>query len=569
MECLLDRIFARPLLASLLVGTAIHLLNITGYLLFYSAESVYNYLFASISATPLHLLITGAIPYAIPYLVTTIGGRITHKKIEGILAQFPGMNPDIILRFSNTMELDYINPAGTIFIEHHPRLLKSPIQLLPPETVSDLLEHGCQNRTISVDAQHEGCIINFNLRGDAEGNLFLTGRDVTDARRLQQRVNAVAEEMRALTDFLDQSMSQFDPFRFELFTHLEGLLHQLLAAVPASPLNHPSHLLIIKQEGDGFIGHIYAQQGQRLVLDPNAIQFGAADSHYMATAGVDDVIYANLKHSSEATEEFQQHFHPQVRAIVGTIRSFATYRGGGTAVIGFFNGAAIDHNDATIIKGIAIVAESLHRISTQSQQIEAAFVYTMDALARASEANDEDTGSHIVRLNEYAAALAQEMGLDDEFIQTIHYSAQMHDVGKIHVHPDILKKPGRLTDEEFRLMQAHPSYGAKILGDSPKTKMAADIAHYHHERYNGGGYPFGIKGEAIPLAARIVAIADVYDALRQQRVYKPAFDHNRACQIILEGDGRTDPHHLDPRVLQAFRNIESQMATIFERLQGR
>lgn len=112
-------------------------------------------------------------------------------------------------------------------------------------------------------------------------------------------------------------------------------------------------------------------------------------------------------------------------------------------------------------------------------------------------------------------------------------------------------------------MKAHPVYGARILGDSPRLIMAREIALHHHEKYNGTGYPHGIKGDAIPLSARIVALADVYDALRQKRVYKPAFSHDKAVNIITEGDGRTLPDDFDPQVLAAFSRIKKKLDYTF------
>jgi HD-GYP domain-containing protein (c-di-GMP phosphodiesterase class II) len=143
----------------------------------------------------------------------------------------------------------------------------------------------------------------------------------------------------------------------------------------------------------------------------------------------------------------------------------------------------------------------------------------------------------------------------------------MHDVGKIHIDPAILKKPGKLTDAEFKIITTHPIIGSKILGDSPYLAMAAEIALNHHEKFNGKGYPHGLKGEEIPLSARIVAIADVYDALRQERVYKPAFSHEKSIQIITEGDGRTSPEDFDPDVLQAFIKSGNKLREIFEKYQ--
>ncbi|QEP45184.1 HD domain-containing protein [Ectothiorhodospiraceae bacterium BW-2] len=286
--------------------------------------------------------------------------------------------------------------------------------------------------------------------------------------------------------------------------------------------------------------------------------------------GQSGLFFAGWDSQQETLAQFQQRFNPQIRHhIGGEIRFYAIYKSGATQVISYFEDKIPEVHDAPVLRAITVIAESLRRISEQSRQIEEAFLYTLDALARASEANDEDTGAHILRLNEYSYALAVEMGLERNFCRTIRYSAMMHDVGKIHIHPDILKKPGRLTEQEFHIMQAHPIYGAKILGDSPQMAMAAEIARYHHEKYHGGGYPFGLKGEAIPLSARIVALADVYDALRQKRVYKPAFSHAKAVDIIVNGDGRTEPEHFDPEVLAAFKRIHNQMDDIFSTLQDR
>jgi len=192
--------------------------------------------------------------------------------------------------------------------------------------------------------------------------------------------------------------------------------------------------------------------------------------------------------------------------------------------------------------------------------------YIIFSLARAAEANDEDTGNHILRVGEYCSVLALELGLPAATVYALRLQATLHDVGKIHVSPAILKKNGSLTDEEWLEMKLHPRYGSKIIGDHPMLMLAKEIALAHHERWDGGGYPFGLKGDEIPLVARIMNIADQYDALRSKRVYKPAFDHAKTCSIILEGDGRTKPEHFDPEVLAAFKNTTAAFEQIYERL---
>lgn len=200
---------------------------------------------------------------------------------------------------------------------------------------------------------------------------------------------------------------------------------------------------------------------------------------------------------------------------------------------------------------------------TQVMEVERAFLYTVGALARAAEFHDEDTGNHILRVGEYSKALARALGYNASFVRTIAYSARMHDVGKLYVHPDILKKPGRLSREEWREIKMHTIHGPRILGDDPRLAMAREVAASHHERWDGSGYPHGLRGKEIPLSARIVAVADVYDALRCRRPYKPSFDHETTLGIMLKGDDRSNPSHFDPRVLEAFGDIHGTMNDIF------
>ena len=193
-----------------------------------------------------------------------------------------------------------------------------------------------------------------------------------------------------------------------------------------------------------------------------------------------------------------------------------------------------------------------------------AFAYTMYSLARASEANDEDTGNHILRVGEYCAIVAQRLGLGEQVVQSIKLQATLHDVGKVDTPSEILKKPSELDPEEWDVMRLHTVKGAKIIGDHPKFSIARQIALSHHERWDGSGYPFGCAGDRIPLEGRIMNIADQYDALRNARVYKPALDHATTVRIIIEGDERTMPHHFDPKVLKAFVETASLFEEVYE-----
>ena len=208
------------------------------------------------------------------------------------------------------------------------------------------------------------------------------------------------------------------------------------------------------------------------------------------------------------------------------------------------------------------------RINTLKDQTEEAFQISIRLLARAAELHDEDTGNHIVRVNEYAYMLAQKYGMPAEFCDEIRYSAQLHDVGKMSVDSAVLKKKGRLTPEERQEMNLHPQYGHQILLQSDRLKMAAEIALCHHEKWDGTGYPRGLKGDEIPLSARLVQLADVYDALRSPRPYKSGYSHDEAYRIIVEGDERINPlAHFDPKLIDLFKRHHRDMDRIWNELQ--
>jgi putative two-component system response regulator len=179
---------------------------------------------------------------------------------------------------------------------------------------------------------------------------------------------------------------------------------------------------------------------------------------------------------------------------------------------------------------------------------------------------DVETGSHICRVGRYSAAVGRHLNLSSEQASEIAAAALMHDVGKVGLPPAILQKPGGLTDQERRRMETHTTIGAELLGESssPLVRTACAIAMTHHERWDGTGYPLRLKREEIPLAGRIVMLADQYDALRSARCYKPAFSHGRTAETILRGDGRTRPEHFDPQLLDAFRALEKEFDAVYE-----
>jgi len=197
------------------------------------------------------------------------------------------------------------------------------------------------------------------------------------------------------------------------------------------------------------------------------------------------------------------------------------------------------------------------------------------SLARLAESRDTETGQHLERVRQYSRRLAQEMSklpefahvIDGEFVRLIYQTSPLHDIGKVGIPDGVLLKPGKLTKDEFEVMKKHTILGAETLDAAlkqfPKAQflqMARDIAMAHHEKWNGSGYPYGISGNEIPLSARIVAVADVYDALTTRRIYKDAFSTEYAEQVIREGSGK----HFDPEVVQAFEACKKDFVRFVE-----
>ncbi len=206
------------------------------------------------------------------------------------------------------------------------------------------------------------------------------------------------------------------------------------------------------------------------------------------------------------------------------------------------------------------------RVRERTADLQENYLETIFIMTRAAEHKDDDTGAHVQRISHYASALARLLGQDEDFIDRMFFASPMHDIGKIGIPDHVLLKPGGFTPEEWEIMKGHAAMGAVILGNgkSRYLKMGAEIALNHHERWDGSGYPHGKRGEEIPLTARIMNICDIYDALRSKRPYKPAFDHEKAVDILTQGDGRTQPEHFSPPILAVFQKNHLLFRDIFE-----
>lgn len=217
------------------------------------------------------------------------------------------------------------------------------------------------------------------------------------------------------------------------------------------------------------------------------------------------------------------------------------------------------------------------RVREQVWQITRGHLGTIFAMSKLAESRDPETGEHLERMREYCKILACQLGtismyasdLDESYIENIYWASPLHDIGKVGIPDHILLKPGKLTDDEFDVIKTHSTIGAETLQavfkqcpDNDFIRMGIEIAESHHEKWDGSGYPHNLSGRDIPLAGRIVALGDVYDALTSKRCYKDAFSHEKSQEIVLKGRGT----HFDPDIVEAFLSSEKKFVSVRERI---
>ncbi len=242
----------------------------------------------------------------------------------------------------------------------------------------------------------------------------------------------------------------------------------------------------------------------------------------------------------------------------------------------FFSSVTRDIYTAEHVRFLETLADSIAVCFSQNIFIDELLISGLTALAKLVESRDEDTGNHLERMKEYSRAIAGFLSVDNcypetisaDFIRDINNFSPMHDIGKVGVRDEILLKPGKLTPEEFEEMKKHPKFGADVLRTAEASierqnrsmfKMGIEIAEGHHEKWNGSGYPYGKSGQSIPLSARIVAVADVLDALTSKRPYKRAFPFEESFEIIVSDSGR----HFDPVIVDSLIRHKSELYELY------
>ena len=389
-------------------------------------------------------------------------------------------------------------------------------------------------------------------------------RALLKIKDLNARLASVYNDITNMISFEEAMVMSFSPLTFDFLTKIDELVNHILRNKP-DMTDKPEVVLV------GFVDDKNMWQWYRFDAVPRFMNMTWIKKDIFHSIPKPVGCETRIFYTNEQEGEISTHQQliEQLRSLpLKKVSNMVGVSSEMFCIIALNYGKVVSRYDAEILNSSVMQSLFMKSLALRVKETESAFEYLVFALGRAAEATDYDTGNHVQRIGEYCATIARGIGMSEKFSNIIRIQATLHDVGKIRIHTDILKNPKRLTTEEYDEIKKHPLTGATILGDHARLKLAKKIALSHHERWDGSGYPYGLKGDQIPLEGRILTIADQYDVMRSPRAYKPAFDHEKTCEIILKGDGRTMPQHFDPQVLRAFKETASQFEKIYERLKG-
>lgn len=389
-------------------------------------------------------------------------------------------------------------------------------------------------------------------------------------RRVHKKLESLAKErffqgalasIDDLSSFGETILEILDPLKYDWLKSLDLIVGQILQERGKGILK-PSRVLLGWQKEDGkWSWLVYEAPFGRLDREEMHLSH---DEEIILSARGDRCSYflnegeLSMSEMLPLTAFFERRYH--------IARNVVVYRSSRLCAFALNYDGPVSEVEALVLKSLGTQGRFLLSLSDQIQATEEAFNYFIDSLTRAAESNDDNTGNHILRVGRYAAFIADKLGLPELFIKTITVAARIHDVGKVRVNPQILRKPGSLSIAEWEMNMRHTLWGAEIIGMHPRLGMARQIALTHHEKWDGTGYPRGLKGESIPIEGRIVAMADAYDALRSPRAHKRSYQHKEVVWVLTKGDGRTSPDHFDPLILQLFQDNHKWFAQLYDEM---
>ncbi|MCX8033958.1 MAG: response regulator [Thermodesulfovibrio sp.] len=435
-------------------------------------------------------------------------------------------------------------------LKEHPKYKKIPLLMLVSFTSPD-------ERIKSFMAKADGVI--FKPFNEREVNAII--EKFAETKKNNELLYGTLENIVTIIDHTENTIQNFNPLNFKFSESIDDLIAHLIRKV--SEIEDKPAMAIVGFSDKGKTWESYQYEYVFGELNKYKINLDFSSIFQLPKEGEIIKVFLNRhdfeKEDFKKIEEKLSSFRIVVRNIVGFISR-------NLCLLALNYKREVNEYDANLINILVNQCLFFRTIAKQIQRLEEASSYAIYSLARASEANDEDPKKHIFRIGEYSALIAKKLGFEEKLVRRIKTQSALHDVGKIYIPSEILKKQSKLTDEEWAIVKKHPIYGAQIIGNHPLFSMARNIALTHHERWDGTGYPKGLSKEEIPIEGRIVALCDIYDTLRIDRPYRKGFDHKTTVEIITKGDGRTLPSHFDPKILDIFKRNEAHFEEIFEKM---
>jgi response regulator RpfG family c-di-GMP phosphodiesterase len=398
-----------------------------------------------------------------------------------------------------------------------------------------------------------------------QGEVLARIKLLLQMKELHDRLGQAYASVTSLAAFGEETIKYFDPLNFALMPNIDRLVGQIIRQT-IETVDRPQIFIVSVWTDAGWKWYYYEAPFKELTR--REFEIDTQNSLLLPGKGNSAILYATrTEFAAKGLLAFVTclESHPLLTAAIENLFCFLSAE---LCVFAANYGRDVGAYDSAILNTLATQSLLFKLLSDQVRQNEEEVVHTVNALLRAAASHEVDLDNHALRIGEFCALLARKLGLNENFIRAIQLQSRLHDVGNIFIPIEILKKKGVPNFKEWEIIRTHTQFGAQIIGDHPRLAMAHAIALSHHENWDGSGYPRWLKGEQIPLAARIASLADRYDVLRTVRPYKPAMDHKTVCEKISRGDERIKPEFFAPDVLKAFQELAPQFEEIFERVKG-
>ena len=490
------------------------------------------------------------------------------------MSMFPDSTGDFILEWEKEHGITYFNQAVKNFLSSNGNSRLKPENVLPRDYEKHMEKLVGTQRTLrQVEANLSGRTMSYTFipYETDDRRVMILGRDVSGTRQLESEIDSAYDRTRNILNLIEGILREMRFMDLEEEMDVRPAVQHFIRDSSDHLTHSPSHVFVARENPEGMLlGTLFVKKHGE--IQPVSLQktFHPLELRRL-TSDRSDMFYTNWDPELQDRENFKETFPEFFIENITNLKNYVTCRINGDPgglMVAFNYPGIISKYDSETIRGLAVALGAMFSTRSQfGQKVEAQFTL-IAKMAELVEERDQETGEHLRRVANYSRIIADEMSrkprykdvITVDFIKKLYRSAPLHDLGKVGVSDAVLQKPGKLNDREYEIMQKHTIIGGKLLEGPKFLEMARDIAYFHHEKFDGSGYPYGMRGYEIPLAARIVAIADVYDAMTSDRVYKEAFSHDRTKKLISICSGG----HFDPDVVESFMTREQDFIKVRE-----